>query len=152
MTIEFKDITTENWKECIMLTTNTDGKHTLLEAFVASNAVSIAQSKIQEGWIIKAVYADVMVGFVMYGYSEDDSCYELCRLMIDHKYQGRGYGKRSLLKVIDEMKKIEGCNEIFLSFDPDNHGAQKLYESVGFVDTGELSGSEKVYVYKIMHA
>ena len=149
MTIEFKDITDENWKECIMLTTNSDGIHTLLEEYVASNAVSIAQSKIQKGWIIKAIYANEMVGFTMYGYSEVDSCYEVCRLMIDYKYQKKGYGKLALLKVIEEMKKIENCNEIYLSFDPKNVDAQRLYEKIGFVDTGKTSNDEKVYVLKL---
>jgi len=56
MTINLRDITNENWIECIFLTTNKEGKHFVCEKFVASNALSLAQSKVQKGWITKAIY------------------------------------------------------------------------------------------------
>lgn len=146
MTIYFKDINEENWKECIFLTTNKDNKHSICEEFVASNALSIAQSKIQKGWITKAIYDEnIMIGFTMYGYCYENSFYEICRLMIDHKYQGKGYGKAALRKVIEEMKKFKDCNEIYLCFDPDNKIAKGLYTNLGFKDTGKIIDGELLY-------
>lgn len=146
MNVYLKDIDESNWEKCISLTTNKNGKHFILEEFTASNAVSIAQGKIEKGWTIKAVYSeDTMVGFVMYGYCYEDNIYEICRLMIDYKYQGRGYGKAALEKVIQEMKDFENCNEIFLSFDPENNIGQRLYESFGFKDTGNTVEGELLY-------
>ena len=139
MSVNFRDITDENFIECIKLTTNKDDSHTIFEEFVASNAFSIAQSKVQDGWVIKGIYEDdTMVGFTMYGFSFESNFYEICRLMIDHKYQHRGYGSVALIKIINEMKCFENCHEIFLSFDPKNNIAKKLYEKVGFEDTGKL--------------
>jgi len=139
MNINFREVTEENWIECIRLTTNKDNKLMIFEEFVASNALSLAQSKIQDGWITKAIYnGEKMVGFTMYGYSYEHQFYEICRLMIDYKYQKKGYGKVALLKVIEELKAIEECNEVYLCFDPENSMAKSLYENVGFIDTGKV--------------
>lgn len=146
MNIYLKDIDKENWEECIFLTTDNEGKHFLCEEFVASNALSIAQSKIEDGWITKAIYyEDTMIGFTMYGFSYEDNFYEICRLMIDHKYQGKGYGKVALGKVIKEMKNFKNCNEIFLSFEPENQIGKNLYKSFSFKDTGKVIDGELLY-------
>ena len=146
MNIYLKDIDKENWKECIMLTTNKDDKHFVCEEFVASNALSIAQSKIENGWITKAIYCeDSMIGFTMYGYCYESSFYEICRIMIDHKYQGKGYGKLVLGKVIEEMKEFKDCNKVFLSFYPENQIGKQLYENFGFEDTGTVIDGELLY-------
>lgn len=68
------DITKENWLHTVFLTTNESGKATITERFVASNALSIVQSMFEPGWIIKGIQAeDKLVGFTMYGFSEDHS-------------------------------------------------------------------------------
>ena len=60
--ILFKEITKDNFWDCIELSVLNEQVD-----FVTSNAVSIAQSKIQPECIPLAVYDDeVMVGFVLY--------------------------------------------------------------------------------------
>ena len=85
----------------------------------------------------------------MYGYCYEDNFYELCRLMIHHKYQGRGYGKEAIKIIIEEMKKLKECKEIFLSFYPENIKAKNLYEDVGFKNTGEIINGELLYSLKL---
>jgi len=146
MSIYLKDINEENLLECALLTTNKEGKNYVFEEFVASNAFSIAQSKIQEGWTVKAIYnEDLMIGFTMYGYCNEYDFYEICRFMIDHKYQGKGFGRFSLRKIIEEMKKNEDCKDIHISFDPKNNIARSLYESLGFKDTGKTLEEELLF-------
>jgi len=146
MSIYLKDIDENNLVKCTLLTTNKDGKHYVFEEFVASNAFSIAQSKVQKGWIVKAIYDDdLMIGFTMYGYCYEYSFYEICRFMVDYKYQGKGYGKLALGKIIEEMKKLENCKDIYISFDPKNNIARKLYESFGFKDTGKVLEDELLF-------
>ncbi len=150
MEVLLKDIDEGNWEKCIFLTTDPDKNHYLVEKLVASNAVSIAQSKIEKGWITKAIYSeDTMVGFTMYGYSEGDNCFELCRIMIDHKFQRQGFGRKALSLIIKEMSKNKDCSEIYLSFDPENHSAKKLYEEFGFENTGKILDDEILYCLKI---
>lgn len=149
MSIYLKDIEENNLLECALLTTNKEGKNYVFEEFVASNAFSIAQSKVQKGWTVKAIYNDdLIIGFTMYGYCYEYDFYEICRFMIDHKYQGKGYGKLALIKIIEEMKKHEDCKEIYISFDPKNNIARSLYESLGFKDTGRTLEEELLFELK----
>jgi len=146
MNIYLKDIDNENWKECILLTTNKDNIHYLGEEFVASNAYSIIEATFEKGWITKAIYdSDTIVGFAMYGYCDEDNIYEISRIMIDHKHQGKGYGRTALTKVIEEMKNFKDCNEIFISFAPENLIGKRLYESFNFKDTGKIMDGELLY-------
>lgn len=146
MEIQLRDIDEENWLECIRLTTDRGGQHVLFEEFVASNAVSLAQSKIQEGWTTKAIYdGDLMVGFTMYGFSKEMDSYEICRLMIDYRHQRKGYGRKAMEKVLEAMMRFQDCREVYLSFDPLNDAGRKLYGSFGFKDTGRIVDGELLY-------
>lgn len=140
MTVSLREIDSGNFRQCINLKV-AEGQ----EKYVASNVYSIAQSKIYPSSLPFAIYSgDEMVGFVMYGFDTDDNKYYLGRLMIDARHQGKGYGKAATLEVIERMRKIEDCREIYLSFVPENTGAEKLYTSVGFEQTGETSESGEV--------
>lgn len=140
MNISLREITPQNFKECINLKVAAEQ-----ENFVATNLMSIAQSKIYPTYNVFAVYAaDEMVGFTMFGLDTDDQKYYLGRLMIDQRHQGKGYGKAAVLEIVERLKKVEGCNEIFLSFVAENADAERLYRSVGFERTGEISASGEI--------
>ena len=145
MSVLLRPITPENFKECIDLKVSDSQKD-----FVAPNAVSIAWSKVYPTANVFAVYNDdEMVGFVMFGLDTEDELYYLGRLMIDERFQGKGFGKAATLAVIEELKKNGDCKEIYLSFVPENTNAERLYKSVGFERTGELNGDEIVMRYII---
>lgn len=138
--VELREITPENFKKCIDLKV-ADSQRTC----VASNVVSIAESKIYPTFNPAAIYADDKLGgFTMFGLDTDDGRYYLIRLMIDEKHQGKGYGKAATLAVIEKMRENADCRELYLSFVPENKHAEKLYERVGFVKTGEISEGEIV--------
>lgn len=145
MNVTLREITPENFKECINLKVAEDQK-----TFVAPNVTSIAQSKIYPTVEPFAVYnEDELVGFVMFGLDIEDDRYYLVRLMIDERFQGKGFGKAATLAVIEKLKLTEDCNEIYLSFVPENANAERLYKSVGFERTGEISEGEIVMRYII---
>ncbi len=145
MKITLREITPENFEECINLKVSESQK-----AFVAPNVNSIAQSKLYPTYNTFAVYSDdEMVGFVMFGWDEDDKQFFLGRLMIDEKHQGKGFGKAATLEVIERLKENPDCKAIYLSFVPENTSAEKLYERVGFERTGDLNGSEIVMRFVI---
>lgn len=141
MNVSLREITPENFNECVNLKV-AKGQ----EKFVASNVFSIAQSKIYHPQAnIFAVYAgDVMVGFVMFGLDGEDGRYYLGRLMIGEKHQGKGYGKAATLEVIERLKQIENCREVYLCCSPENINAETLYAGVGFERTGEIYEGEVV--------
>ncbi|NTW45075.1 MAG: GNAT family N-acetyltransferase, partial [Anaerolineaceae bacterium] len=65
-------------------------------------------------------------------------------LMVDRYFQGKGYGKRAMQIVIDEIRKRPDINLIKLSIEPGNLYAENLYRSLGFEKTGELVEGEEV--------
>jgi diamine N-acetyltransferase len=145
MSVSLREITPENFKECINLNVS-EAQRT----FVAPNLMSIAQSKIYPAVNPMAVYAGgKMVGFAMFGLDEDDGRYYLIRLMIDEKEQGKGYGRAAALAVIEKMRANPDCREFYLSFVPENTGAEALYKSIGFERNGEISEGEIVMRFEI---
>lgn len=138
--VTLKEITRENFWDCIELAVEKQQAD-----FVTSNAVSIAQSKVQPECIPLAVYDDeVMVGFVMYCIDEDDSEYWIYRMMIDEKFQYRGYGRAALKLLLDRIKSDETRNKIFLGVHKESIAGVRLYESFGFRFDGQVFGKEHI--------
>lgn len=151
--IQLKEITKENWFEIIQLRSAEDQKNKIFERDIASNCLSLTQASMEGTWTVKAIYdKDTPVGFTMYGFSEELTGYEICRIMIDYRHQGKGFGKQALKLVIANMIVQFDCDEILLTFHPENEKAKKLYESVGFKDTGKVITQfvdELIYSYKL---
>jgi diamine N-acetyltransferase len=120
------------------------------ELFVASNPWSLAQSKYEPDLTPLGVYdEDTPVGFVMYrdeDYGVMGKAWSIWRLMIDHTQQGQGYGRAAMEALLLRLR-TQSTNHtgIFISFVPENEAAKKLYESLGFDDTGLIEDGEMVY-------
>ncbi|WP_027701600.1 GNAT family N-acetyltransferase [Metaclostridioides mangenotii] len=134
-----------NWIDLINLSVKNNQSD-----FIESNLYSIAESKFEEAWKTVGIYNDdILIGFSMYGKLEDNRVW-LDRFMIDHKFQGRGYGKLSLKFLIDSLYREYECEEIYLSIYEANINAIELYKSYGFEFNGELdTKGEKVMVLDI---
>lgn len=54
--------------------------------------------------------------------------------MIDKKYQGKGYGKEAMKLALDFTHTFPcgNANYCWLSYNPENEVARKLYRSFGF--------------------
>ena len=140
MTITLRDITRDNWHQCTRLKVAPDQEH-----FVASNAVSMAQSKYEPEYIPLAVYdEEEMVGFVMYGKDRTDGKYWIARVMVDHRQQGKGHGRAAMQLLLDRIGALPDCDEILISYEPENEVARRLYASLGFRETGEIAEGEAV--------
>lgn len=136
------------------------------ENFVAPNDISIIEAYTAitgNGYAFPfGIYEnDTPIGFLMIGFDTDDDWddappvakgnYNLWRLMIDRKYQNKGYGKEALSLALDFIKslpcgKAEYC---WLSYEPENDIARYLYHSFGFVETGEMDGEELIATLKL---
>ncbi|MFJ5762348.1 GNAT family N-acetyltransferase [Neobacillus sp. NPDC093182] len=137
--ITLKEVTKQNWFDIVRLSSAEDQRNRVFEKTIASNCLSLAQASMEENWTVNAVYQnETPIGFTMYGYSDELAGYEICRIMIDYKFQGNGYGRKALLLVLKEMVNQFNCDEIFITFVPENGKAKKLYVSVGFKDTGRV--------------
>ena len=103
------------------------------------------------------------VGFVMIGYDGYDEAdgdpefmkdsYFIWRFMIDKRYQGKGYGRQAFQLALDFVRTFPcGESEIcWLSYEPENKVAKKLYASFGFVEAPEFykKGEEMPAILKL---
>jgi len=149
MAIEFRKIDEHNWREVIALEV-----HTQQENFVASNLRSLAECYVNPGGCEHhplAIYdAHQPVGFALYVRDdEDDRVQWIKRFMIDKNYQGRGFGKVALVKLITLITEGERCEEIKLTVVPENTVAQGLYESVGFINTRDMHDGELIFSLRL---
>ncbi len=135
------------------------------KSFVASNANSLAEAYVAvTNGNVALPFAicrnQKPIGFVMIGYGlgEDDDLekedpefvkmarqsYCLWRFMIDKRYQGKGYGRKAMRLILDYIRtfpcgKAETC---WLSYEPENELARKLYASFGFVEQPQFYKGE----------
>ncbi len=136
------------------------------ESFVAKNEVSIieAYTTITGGGhaFPFGIYDDdKLVGFLMIGFDTDDywknppeiakNNYNLWRMMIDERYQKKGYGRKAIklaLKFIETWPcgRAEYC---WLSYEPENTVARDLYHFFKFYETGEMDEEEIIAVLKL---
>lgn len=138
--ITLRDITKDNWRECLRLKVAADQVE-----FVATNAYSLTQSKYEPHCIPQGIHdGDTMVGFTMYGRDPNDGGYWIYRIMVGEGCQGKGYGRVALTEVLRRLREMPDCGEVRLSYNPDNVSAAEWYARVGFRPTGELLGREIV--------
>jgi diamine N-acetyltransferase len=121
---------------------------------VASNSVSIAEAHFNKGAWFRAIYADdVPVGFVMLFdptlpdvEPRDDlepGDAGLWRFMIDHRYQGQGYGRKALDLVLAYVRSRPGIRRLLSSYVPGKHGPEAFYLNYGFSKTGRLRNKDR---------
>jgi diamine N-acetyltransferase len=150
--ISLRPIDSTNYRECIELSVAPEQR-----GFVASNVQSLADAYVwRQAAEPYAVYSDhQMVGFALLfpfaGDVDDESVPEpgtergmvLVRLMIDGRFQGRGYGKGALEAIVENVRE-RGLPTVRLSVVPENEQALEFYRRNGFAETGEVHGGEIV--------
>lgn len=159
--LRLEKITGKNVFDILNLHVSEDQKN-----FVAENSLSLAEAYIavtNNGYAFPfGIYDDeVPIGFLMIGFDKDDdwedapdiACgnYSLWRLMIDERYQGKGYG-REAVRLALQFIRTEPCGKAaycWVSYEPENEAARHLYQSYGFSETGEKDGEEIIAVLKL---
>jgi diamine N-acetyltransferase len=113
------------------------------EQFVASVADSLVEAVEDPGGraIHWAIYAeDTPVGFVMISDEVDGPDYiaqYLWRLLIDQRYQGRGYGAAALDLIVEYFRDRPGVRVMWTSCGEGEGGPLGFYERYGFEQTGD---------------
>ncbi len=123
------------------------------EMFVDDVVRSLAEAKSRPAsrpWF-RAIYADeTPVGFLMIGDgvpSDDESIrwpYYLWRMLIDGRYQGRGYGRSALDRLVEYLRTRPGAEELVTSIVPGEGSPLGFYLRYGFEETGEWFDHEQV--------
>lgn len=160
--ITLREIGTKNLEAVLDLKPTEEQKN-----FVASNMFSLAEAYAvnASGRYAKplAIYADdEPVGFMMIGYDfkndydeeEDDEelpyfvekSYLFWRFMIDKEHQGNGYGRKALALALDFIRSFPAgeAEYCWLSYEPENEVARKLYASFGFEEKELPEGWDEI--------
>ena len=98
------------------------------------------------------IYADArMVGYVMVIYDPDVPEYDIWHMMIDAAEQGKGYGTAAMKAVLDYIatKPFGDSGRVVLTCHQANIPAMRLYESLGFMHTGNVDDGEEELVLNL---
>ena len=95
-------------------------------------------------WTSMGVYADdTVAGHIMWA-QDDDLSYWIGGLVIDRSQQGIGLGRAAVELLTAWFAGRPDFTVTRLSYDPENVVAAGLYESLGFVPSGEWVDDEMV--------
>lgn len=121
------------------------------QSFIETVEECMEEAKIYEQWCPVAVYNNkTIVGFAMYGAFGENPDVWIDRIIIDGRYQGKGFGKLAMKELIEIVTEKYNVNIVYLSFVDSNGIARKLYEELGFKFTGEYdSEGELIYKYDL---
>lgn len=139
--MELRAITEQNYQKILDLSTGAGQ-----EEFVARNVRSLAQA-----WVFRdrarpyALYeGEEPVGFIMFDWRPEKKWVEIWRLMIDHRFQGKGYGRAAVQKALEFLRESGLFERVQINYVEENQGAKHLYRSMGFQETGAMEGNEVV--------
>ena len=132
--ITLRNVTRDNWRACIRLE-----MHEHQQAFVASNAATIAESRFEPHFVLRTINSeDKVVGMLAYCPEDappDPTLYWIFRLMIDKHHQGQGIGTTAMRLAIDEIRDL-GAQRVRTMHKPENNIAAALYWTLGFRKIG----------------
>ena len=141
--LKLRKIDESNFIECFNLSLG-EGQ----DRFVSHPIRSLAQAYVYYNQCTPfGIYSnDTIVGYVMVIYDYDEETYNIWHMMIDEKYQGKGYGSIAIKLCIDYIKSkpFGQSNNVILTCNIDNSIAIHIYEKIGFKDTGERDDNELV--------
>jgi diamine N-acetyltransferase len=139
--ITLREITRESYMQILRLEVSDEQ-----EPFVASNAASLAQAHFHEEAFYRGIYVDdTAVGFMMLECWPEEGDVGLWRFMIDHRYQGRGYGTAAIALIVELVRNTFEYTDCLLVSHVDKPGHPgPFYERCGFTYTGEVHDGEPV--------
>lgn len=147
--IAFKKITKNNLKEI--------GDLTVLPKQVgyskAGNWKIIAESNYYEdAWIRGIYFNDKPIGLIMLSLWEPEEWYAIWKLMIDHKYQKMGFGKKVVeMAILEIKKKYPSAKIIRLTCrkKTEEESPYEFYTKLGFIENGEEVDDDIVLIKNV---
>jgi diamine N-acetyltransferase len=144
MSVDLREVTRDTVAAVCKLDAGDGGRQ------VATNAVSIAQAYFApEAWFRAIHDGDRLVGFVMlYDHTlaaaPEEREFFLWRLMIDHRHQGKGYGRAGVERLIEHVRSRPGAERLLVSHVKAAERLGRFYQSLGFRYTGREDDGELV--------
>ena len=153
-TVQLHDIVSEDDVEAVMGLRRGPGQERYLGRMISHFEDAIDDARAcPRMWSVHD--GDQLVGFVMISddipaetlAADDDIVgpYFLWRLLIDAKFQGRGYGTATIDAVVDYLRGRPDAETLWVSAAPGEGSPQPFYLGYGFVKNGDVqSGGEEL--------
>lgn len=131
VTVHLEPLTLDNWEECSHLEVG-PSQHN----FLHNNLYVLARGQFFPEATFRAIYTDVgqMVGLTLYSREPGDGRWKIRHLMIDARFQQRGYGSQALALIMAEINTRPDGDQILISYRNYNEVARQLYARFGFVE------------------
>lgn len=148
--LALQEVTRSNWRGALALAVLPEQQRFIAD-HVPIAAIALAKAYIRPGGLVWVPYVFAVganqVGFVELAYEPESlDNYWIYHFFIDHRYQGRGYGKAALRILLQFIKEHHPhCRALQLTVHPENEAARRLYTGVGFRSTGTHLDGEPVY-------
>ena len=146
--VSLREITPDNRAEVEALVVTPE--QTYYVASVADSLVEATEYPDAEPWFRAAYDGDEPVGFVMIsdGITVDNpeylGPYYLWRLLVDHRFQGRGYGTAILDLVVERLRTSTDARVFLTSHVVGPASPVTFYQQYGFRLTGDVHDGEPV--------
>ncbi|HEY7132603.1 MAG TPA: GNAT family N-acetyltransferase [Candidatus Limnocylindrales bacterium] len=153
--VELRDIVTEDDVEAVMGLRRGPGQDRYLGSMISHFEDAIADARAcPRMWSVHDGGSGVLVGFTMISddipqavLAADDRIvgpYYLWRLLIDRRFQGRGYGRATVDAIADYVRGRPNGDALYTS-NVDGEGSPlPFYLRLGFVRTGRIADGEEV--------
>lgn len=86
-----------------------------------------------------------VIGLLVLDIDKKKNYYNIDIILIDKRYQGRGYGKIMLKWAVDRLTS-EGAKELEIGVNRFNHAAKKIYTDVGFTPKAINEGGMTLHI------
>ena len=144
--VTLREITSHNLHAILELSVAEDQ----LPAYPRSNAYSIAEAHYPPDndpvWL-RAIYAgETPVGCMMTSEAPEKGEYFLWRLMIDQRFQNRGYGRRAVQLLIERIRRSSNPRALITSHLKVDANSGRFYERMGFRYSRDLTSTDEVEV------
>jgi diamine N-acetyltransferase len=153
--VELRDIVTEDDYQAVMGLRRGAGQDRYLGSMISHFEDAIADAKAcPRYWSVHDAADGRLVGFVMISdnipaetLAADDEIvgpYFLWRLLIDHRHQGRGYGRATIDAVVRYVRGRPRAEFLLTSCKPGDASPQPFYLRYGFERTGDVKWGEEL--------
>lgn len=112
------------------------------EKFITNPIKCLAKAYVYREFVYPfAIYNDdLVIGFVMIRFNKEFNNYFIWQFMIDEKYQGKGYGKQAMKRVLEWIKSDGKSNEVVTTYIEGDDIAKNLYTTLGFKEFQNFDG------------
>lgn len=132
--IRFEEVNADNKDLCLSLSVTIENND-----YVDTVAYSLHEAELDAGFKPHIIFFDnTAIGFVSV-YIHDPS-YEVTNFFLDDKYQGKGYGKAAVMKMIEKLYTEHGARIISCPVHIEHRTALDFWSRLGFIRSQVIEG------------